>query len=158
MPVDIVIDGLQELRTKLDRFPKEARDGAGEEVTPYILNIMREYVPYAYVPFKSAYGGWFSEKQRRYVMAAIRDKRIRPGSKNRSGKLSEGWKTMGGGEDTLIYNDVDYAGYVFGDNVQARMHIKIGWWTVAQRLKEHAGQIERKAKAGVDKAIRKLGL
>ena len=158
MPVDIVIDGLEELRAKLARFPKEARDAAGNYVTPYILNIMREYAPYAYVPFQTAYGGWFSEKQRRFVMAAIREKRIRPGTPRRTSTLRKGWQYMGEGEDTLVYNDVDYAGFVVGDNAQARMHIKIGWWTVGSRLKERAGEIERKAKAGVDHAISKAGL
>ena len=38
------------------------------------------------------------------------------------------------------------------------MHKKIGWWTVGQRLKDRAGEIERKAKAGVDKAMKELGL
>jgi hypothetical protein len=65
---------------------------------------------------------------------------------------------MGGGADTLVYNDVPYAGYVVGDDSQANMHTMIGWWTVSSRLGERAAQIERLAKAGVDKAIEKLGL
>jgi len=38
------------------------------------------------------------------------------------------------------------------------MHKKIGWWTVGQRLRDRAGKIEELAKAGVDKAMKKLGL
>ena len=158
MPVDIVIDGLEELRGKLDRFPKAAQDGAGNMVSDYTLNIMREYVPYAYVPFKSAYGNWFSEKQRRYVMARISEGTIRPGAPSRTQTLRGGWKKMGEGADSLVVNVVPYAGYVVGDADQARMHKKIGWWTVGQRLKERAGEIERKAKAGVDKVMKELGL
>ena len=158
MPVDIVIDGLSELRTKLERFPKEAQDAAGDMVSDYVVNIMREYVPYAYVPFKSAYGGWFSEKQRRYVMARIHEGSIRPGAPSRTQHLREGWEKMGEGADTLVVNSVEYAGYVVGDADQARMHKKIGWWTVGQRLRDRAAEIERKAKAGVDKAMKELGL
>ncbi len=158
MPVDIVIDGLTELRSKLDRFPKEAQNKAGDMVSDYTVNIMREYVPYAYVPFKSAYGNWFSEKQRRYVMARIHEGSIRPGAPSRTQTLRGGWKKMGEGADSLVVNDVPYAGHVVGDADQARMHKKIGWWTVGQRLKERAGEIERKAKAGVDKAMKELGL
>jgi len=158
MPVDIVIDGLEELRSKLDRFPPEAQDEAGEMVGEYVLNIMREYAPYKYIPFKSAYGGFFSDKQRKYVMASIREGKIKPGGPNRSQGLREGWVKMGEGADMLIVNPVPYAGFVVGDTDQSRMHKKIGWWTVSSRLGERAEQIERLAKAGVDKAIEKLGL
>ena len=158
MPVDIVIDGVAELRGKLDRFPKEAQDAAGNMVSDYVPNIMKEYVPYAYVPFKSAYGNWFSEKQRRYVMAKIHEGAIRPGAPSRTQTLRGGWQKMGEGADSLVVNAVPYAGYVLGDSDQARMHKKIGWWTTAQRLRDRAGEIERKAKAGVDKAMKELGL
>jgi hypothetical protein len=158
MPVDIVIDGIEELRYKLDRFPKEAQDEAGNMASDYVLNIMKEYVPYAYVPFKSAYGGWFSEKQRKYVMARIQEGTIRPGGPSRKQTLRKGWQKMGEGADTLVVNNIPYAGFVIGDSDQARMHKKIGWWTVGQRLKDRAAEIERRAKAGVDKALKKLGL
>jgi len=158
MPVDIVIDGLEELRGKLERFPKEAQDGAGEMVGEYVLNIMREYAPYKYIPFKSAYGGFFSDKQRKYVMASIREGKIKPGGPNRSQGLREGWVKMGEGADMLIVNPVPYAGFVVGDTDQSRMHKKIGWWTVGQRLRDRTGKIEELAKAGVDKAMKKLGL
>jgi len=154
MPVDIVIDGLEELRSKLDRFPPEAQNEAGDMVSEYVLHIMQEYAPYKYIPYKSAYGGFFSDKQRKYVFA----NKLFGGSANRSQRLRQGWKKMGGGADTLVYNDVPYAGYVVGDDSQANMHTMIGWWTVSSRLGERAAQIERLAKAGVDKAIEKLGL
>jgi len=102
MPVDIVIDGLEELRGKLDRFPKAAQDGAGNMVSDYVLNVMKEYVPYAYVPFKSAYGDWFSDKQRKYVMARIHEGSIRPGAPSRTQTLRGGWTKMGEGADTLF--------------------------------------------------------
>lgn len=153
MPVDIVIDGLEELRSKLDRFPPEAQNEAGDMVSDYVLNIMREYAPYKYIPYKAAYGGFFSEKQRKYVFA---NKLF--GGRSRTQTLRQGWKKMGGGADTLVYNDVPYAGYVVGDGDQANMHTMIGWWTVSSRLGERSEQIERLAKAGVDKAIKKLGL
>jgi hypothetical protein len=153
MPVDIVIDGLEELRSKLDRFPPEAQNEAGDMVSDYVLNIMREYAPYKYIPYKAAYGGFFSDKQRKYVFA---NKLF--GGRSRTQTLRQGWKKVGGGADTLVYNDVPYAGYVVGDGDQANMHTMIGWWTVSSRLGERATQIERLAKAGVDKAIEKLGL
>lgn len=153
MPVDIVIDGLEELRSKLDRFPPEAQNEAGDMVSDYVLNIMREYAPYKYIPYKAAYGGFFSDKQRKYVFA---NKLF--GGRSRTQTLRQGWKKMGGGADTLVYNDVSYAGYVVGDGDQANMHTMIGWWTVSSRLGERSEQIERLAKAGVDKAIEKLGL
>jgi hypothetical protein len=156
--VDIVIDGLEALRSKLDRFPKEAQDAAANQVNKYVLNVMREYASYKYVPFKTAYGGWFSEKQRRYVMARISEGTLHPGSPSRTQALRAGWKTMGTGMDSLIVNAVPYASFVIGDDTQSRMHKKIGWWTVGKRLKERAAEIERQAKAGVDNAIKKLKL
>ena len=52
---------------------------------------MQEYAPYKYIPFKSAYGGFFSDKQRKYVMASI-VKASEVAGANRSQGGYEGWE------------------------------------------------------------------
>ena len=107
----------------MERFPNEAQDGAGDMVGEYVLNIMREYAPYKYIPFKSAYGGFFSDKQRKYVMASIREGKSKPDGPNRSQGLREGWVKICDGAYKLIVNPGPYAVYVVGDIEHSRMHI-----------------------------------
>ena len=158
MAFDFVVKGIEELKGKLTKVGKDVQAKVGQDVGGYVVKQMQEYVPYAYVPFKSAYGGWFSDKQRKYVMAKIRSGEIRPGGPNRTESLKHGWQVAQGDGNTLITNNVPYAGYVIGDADQSRMHKKIGWWTVSTRLNKLTQKIMDVAKVSVDVAIKRLGL
>ena len=154
--VDII--GIKELQNKLAELPDEAQDAAAEEIAPYLVNVFKQYPPYTYVRFKAAYGGWFSDRQRKYVMARIREGTIVPGKSSRTQRLAQGWKVIGKGANSLVVNEVPYAGYVMGDDEQARMPRKIGWKTIGGLVRDRMDQIIRRADAGVKKAIRRLGL
>jgi len=156
--VGIEVSGLEELIDKLAALPEEVQDEAIEAVNEYLLNVMKQYPPYAHVTFKDAYGGWFSDKQRKYVMARIREGTIRPGVPNRSQQFAQSWDVLGYGRNSLIVNPTPYGPYLVDDNEQARMPQKIGWKRLGDTLKERMDQIVRRADAGVKNAIRKLGL
>ena len=156
--VGIDVTGIEELVSKLQSLPPEAQDQAVEQVNKYLLNVLRMYPPYSYVPFKTAYGGWFSEKQRRYVMARIREGSIQPGKPNRTQFFSQNWKQVGYGKQSILANETPYAPYLVGDREQARMPAKIGWKKLGQTIKERMDQIIRRAEAGVKSALKKLGL
>jgi hypothetical protein len=91
-------------------------------------------------------------------MARISEGSIVPGRSNRSQRLAQGWKIIGSGSNSLIVNEVPYAGYVMGDNEQARMPAKIGWKKITDIITDRMDQIIRRADAGIQKAIKKLGL
>lgn len=156
--VAIEIAGLDELIEKLGKLPDEVQDEAIEAVNQYMLNVMKQYPPYLHVPFKTAYGGWFSDKQRRYVMARIREGTIRPGTPSRTQQFAQGWDVLGYGRNSMIVNTTPYGPYLVGDTEQARMPQKIGWKKLSTTVKERMTEIVRRADAGVKNAIKKLGL
>jgi hypothetical protein len=156
--VGIEVAGLKELIEKLNSLPDDVQDEAIEAVNAYLLNVLKAYPPYAYVPFRKAYGGWFSDKQRKYVMARIREGTIRPGQSNRSQQFSRGWDVLGYGRKSMIVNQTPYGPYLVGDQEQARMPQKIGWKKLGDTIKGRMEEIYRRADAGVKNAIKKLGL
>ena len=156
--VGIEIAGLDELIEKLGQLPDEVQDEAIEAVNQYMLNVLKAYPPYAHVTFKSAYGGWFSDKQRKYVMARIREGTIRPGQPSRTQQFAQGWDVLGYGRNSIIVNQTPYGPYLVGDTEQARMPQKIGWRKLSDTVKGRMTEIVRRADAGVKNAIKKLGL
>ena len=156
--VGLEAEGIDELMAKLDRLPPEAQDETIEEVNQYLLNVLKAYPPYKHVPFKVAYGKWFSEKQRRYVMARISEGTITPGQPSRTQQFRNNWDVLGYGRNSMIVNDTPYGPYLVGDNEQARMPEKIGWEKLSMTIKDRMSQIIRRAEAGVKNAINKLGL
>lgn len=158
--IGIDVQGIEELKKKLGKLPTEAQDAGADEVYDYLLNVLRGYPPYKYVSRATGYDGqpWFSEKQRRYVMAAINRGDITPGSPNRTQIMSKGWKKHGTGRQAFLANEVPYAQYLMGDDTQSRHMQKIGWKTLAEVTKERLDKIIAKFDAGVKKAIKRLGL
>jgi len=154
----IAVDGAAELSAKLNKLPEAVQDAVIDEVNPYLVNVLKAYPAYRYISFKQAYGGFFSEKQRKYVMARIREGSIRPGQPNRTQRMARGWKVLGGGRNSLIVNETPYAPYLMSDSQQARMPAKIGWKKLMDVIKNRMKKIQDKADAGAKKAIKRLGL
>jgi hypothetical protein len=147
--------GIEALRREFGNWPKIIQDEVIDEVNKYIMRDIKKYPPYRYVPFKQAYGGWFSEKQRKYVMARISEGTITPGMPNRSGRFARGWKVIDKGTQSIIANEVPYSGYLMGGG-QARMHKQIGWEQIPEWLKSHMGNIIKAAREGLVQAVRKI--
>ena len=154
----IAIEGAEQIALNISRLPDEAQDQAADEVNKYLLNVFRLYPSYKYVPFKKAYGGFFSDKQRKYVMARIKEGTIKPGTSQRTQTLAKGWKIVGKGKTSIIANETSYASRVMGDKGRARMPKMIGWKTLTQIINEKQSKIDKQATVGVKRAIKKLGL
>jgi len=154
--IGIEVHGLVELRREMGNWPKEIQNKVIDEVNKYIMKDIKKYPPYRYVTFKQAYGGWFSDKQRKYVMARIAEGSIKPGQPNRSGRFGQGWKIIDKGISSMIVNEVPYSGYLMGAGSQARMHKKIGWKTIPEWITKHMGKIMDSARQGLAKAVRKI--
>ena len=160
MPTDFIaidVPDLAELQKLLANLPNDVADEGIDASNEYLLNVMRAYAPYKYVSFKSAYGGWFSEKQRRYVMAKIAEGEIQPGRPHRSQALSRAWRIIGEGRNSLLANELPYSAYVQGDSQseQARMMSMIGWKGTDQVIRERQAEIMRKFETGANKALKK---
>jgi hypothetical protein len=155
--IGIDVSGIEGLQSLLAETPEAVGSAAVDEVNKYLLNVLKTYPPYRHIGFKQAYGGWFSDKQRRYVMARIREGSITPGYAHRSQHMAGGWKVIDKGMSSIIVNEVPYSGYLMGDRTQSRMAGLIGWDRITFIIRERMPQIIRRATAGVKNALKKLG-
>lgn len=146
--IGIDIQGITTIQERLKRIPKEARDAGVESADEYIINIMKEYPPKPSQPFV-----WSSDKQRRYVMAKLRE----GGFIGRTQRLRNAWKTVGKGYNQIVANETPYADYVQGDS-QIIGHRTNNWKTIQTILKAKGKTILQKFDAGVKKALKKLKL
>jgi len=157
--IGIDIIGEKELVEKLAKLPPAAIDAGIEEANKYLVNVLRSYPPQKSVTRVEAYGiPFFSDKQRRFFFAALRDGRIQV-PYHRTQALARGWKTIGAGRNQIIANEVPYAYLVMGTSgEQSRHAAKIGWQRVVSIIQARMTRILENFDAGVKKAIRKLGL
>lgn len=156
--IGIDITGEDEIARKLKGLPPAAQDAAVDEMSKYLLNVLRLYPPQKYVSRKDAYGvSFFSDKQRRWFFAALKSGELSIPYK-RSYNLRDNWKQLGRGASSIIVNETSYAKYVMGDKEQSRHEQKVGWKKLGDIVKERMGRVLEKADAGIKRAIKKSGL
>jgi hypothetical protein len=117
---------------------------------------LRHYPSYKYVSRKSAYGKtFFSDAQRRFVMAAIRDGRIDPGVPHRTGRVQRGWYAAPTrkGYGFMIYNKEPGAYYTMDDKGQARQPALVGWQKVSKVITDNFKGAVRVANAAIKKVL-----
>jgi len=167
MTVDYSIDvnpagSLARIAKWIEKLPSGARDLASQTIANSVVNYMRMYEDYAYVSRAQAYPsapagpGWFSDKQRRYVMAAIRRGEIQiPYARTMT--LQAGWQVRSEGNGNYkISNIARYAQYVQGDGTQSRHEAMVGWKTVSQKVDDNQNRIMADARNAVRAAVRQL--
>ena len=161
--VGIDISGAPEIAAKLSQLPDEAANAGVESANEYVVEVMKAYPPYTYFSRASAYPdapagrGWFSAKQRRYVMAKMASGEFVP-PYSRTQALRNDWKTLGYGVNQIVVNENPAAVYAYDDQRQARQMAGAGWKKLGETLRDRASRIVEKFDAGVKKAIKKLGL
>lgn len=149
------VTGIDELRREFGNWDPAIQDDMVNEVNKYVVKEVKKYPPYAYVPYKKAYGGWASEKQRKYVMAKIREGEITPGIPNRTGRFGQGWEIVGYGRNSMVANEVPYGRYLMDDTGQSRMHKLIGWDRLTAWIKKNTDGIMRTARKALVDALKK---
>jgi hypothetical protein len=149
--------GIPALEKLLRELPQEVKDYTINEISDYLLNVLRENAPQHYVSRKSAYGvTFFTAKQRRWFFANLRSGALNVPYRRTQG-LSKGWHKAGEGEASFLYNESPGAEYVIGDGTQSRHEAMVGWKPVSATIREREAQINRRADAAAQKAIKKLG-
>lgn len=122
------------------QLPKNIRGKALEPVAQYYLKQFKKYPRYKYKSRAGAYpevNGYFSDKQRRFVMAGIADGRITPGRSQRTNALREGWHIEGKNTPLKIVNDEDGAVFAFDPVYQARQLDAVGWKDLDEMTQEN---------------------
>lgn len=151
---------LSEIITNL---PRDLRGPATEEAAKYLVgNVshgLTHYPAYQYVTRARAYGNpFFSERQRRFIMAGIADGRIDPGYPHRTGRLQRGWTITYDGVKTRITNTEAYAPFVMGDNEQSRHEALAGWRVVSKVEVDNEKGMIQAADLRVVREIKERGL
>jgi hypothetical protein len=149
--------GIPELRAWLKALPNNIKEIAARAVAEYLVGDeshgLKHYPNYAHVPW-SQVGGFVSDKQRRYVMARIREGSIEPGVSSSNGYFRDAWQYKAQGSRYVITNDVGYAKYLVGPGSQSRRAIAQGWRTTVQNISDNMLGAMRHARAEIGRWIR----
>ena len=155
--IAIDVEGLAPLVKGLNKLPQEVQDAAGDDVSEYLINILRHYPSQKRVTRAQAYGTtFFSDNQRKFFFAALRDGRISVPYR-RTQTFRNAWRQIGKGIKSIIANEVSYGGFLMGDSEQSRMSKLIGWKTLSNLLKERQSKIVKILEAAVKKGMKKAG-
>lgn len=159
--------GLEQLIPKIASLPDTAKKQIIDDVTEYSLGVLRGEQPkYKHVSRARAYGrqrggmGWFSDKQRKYVMMMIRERKFNIPYR-RTGKLASGWQAKKTLSSVTFVNTTAYAPYVIGMVAQSRHEKMVGWKKVTETLRKLSflsAPFRKVCMTAVQKAIRKLKL
>lgn len=156
--ISITVRKNPQLERLIGDFPRRFRGVATEAIADYLIGNkthgLKHYPVYKYIRRRKAYGKTFvSHKQRRFVMARIRDGRIDPGAPHRTGKIQRGWKKTGSGVNTRIVNNERGVEFVMGSDKQARLNAMAGWRTDSKVIEDNMQGALRHANAEINKII-----
>lgn len=133
-----------EFGKRIKELPRRLRRPALLIYSNYMLRKFKLYPPYRYKSRGEAYpevSGFFSEKQRRFVMAGIKSGRITPGRPNRTQALKNDWRIEGAENRDIrsisIVNDNPAAVFAYDPIYQARQLDLVGWKDVDEMTEEN---------------------
>jgi hypothetical protein len=159
MNIKFNVRGLEEVKAYLKSLPRALKDTAMKAFTEYLIGNqshgLKHYSPYKYVMRKRAYGQTFKSdkqrrfKQRRFVMAAIKEGRIDPGVPHRTGKGQRGWQMAKTPRGYSISNNEPSMYYSMSDTGQANLNRMAGWRNVAKAIADNMAGAMRHANAAV---------
>ena len=163
--IKIVTRGIPEIRAFMRSIPLGVKQAGLRAIATYIMGDgkrgLRKYPPYKHVTRAQAYGmqkggpGWFSDAQRKYVMARIREGSIDPGVPHRTGRYQTGWKMNADSIRATITNDVPHAEFVGGDKRQSRHEGLVGWQKFSVIISENMAGAIAAAQAEINRLLSK---
>ena len=156
MQVKVSIRGVEAVQAFIRALPRGTVKVGLQAFTEYIIGNMghglKHYQPYKYISLKKAYGGFASDKQRRYVMARIREGSIDPGVPHRTGNTQRAWTMVetNGGYGYTIKNPTEGAYFTASDEGQANLNALAGWRKVSKVIEDNLAGAMRHALAAVN--------
>ena len=162
MQIKFDIRGVEEIQAFLKALPRGVVSVAMPAIAEWMIGTpqrgLKHYQAYKYVSRKRAYGQTFSsDKQRRYVMAMIREGRIDPGYPHRTGRTQRGYvmKVSNDGYRVSIQNKEAGAYYTRDDSGQARLNALAGWVKVRDVISNNMAGAFRHARTAVSAYLKK---
>jgi len=156
MDIRLKVRGIEKVQAFLRDLPYGVLRVALPAIAEYLIGDgthgLKHYQAYKYITRKRAYGQTFqSDKQRRYVMAMIREGRIDPGYPHRTGRSQRGYtaKVTNGGYGVTISNPEKGAYYTRHDAGQARLNALAGWRKISAVVESNLAGALRHARAAV---------
>lgn len=150
--LSIAIRGNAEIAAKLERLEPAAAAAGTESAAQLIADRFNRYATdaaYNYVPY-SAVGGFYSEAQRRFVMASLSNGTMHvPYSR----KAGDHFSRQGSGINSKVVSDRVSMFYSMADQGQARLQGMRGWGKVSEILDANNADIVRAFDLGVADAI-----
>jgi hypothetical protein len=151
--IRITSRGVPELQAWLKSLNQQVKDVATRAVAEYLIGDtthgLKHYPPYRHVPWAQI-GGFISDRQRKYVMAKIREGSITPGISQSNGYLRDAWRYKAQGSRYEITNDVGYAPFLVGQE-QARRPVVQGWRKATETIKANLAGAYKHANAEIRK-------
>lgn len=153
--------GIEQLQAFLKGLPRGVVRIALKAIAEWMIGTqqrgLKHYQAYKYVPYKKAYGGFKSDKSRRYVMAAIREGRIDPGAPHRTGTTQRAWvmKESNNGYKVSIQNPKPGAYFTRHDEGQARLNTLAGWLKTSVVIANNMAGALRHAQAAITSYLKK---
>jgi hypothetical protein len=152
--ISVKVRGLGELKDFISTLPRRVRGVATEAAAEYLVGNgqrgLKRYPPYKYITRRQAYGKTFvSDKQRRYVMAAIADGRIDPGAPHRTGAYQRSIEVVGRGAQAVIRGELPHERWT------DRLSRKVGWRNWDEIIASNFAGAIQAAERAVDKIIGK---
>lgn len=154
--LSIAIKGNTEIQQKLETLSPRVADAGCEAGTEYIAQSFNQYAtnaPYNYTPY-SAVGGFYSDRQRAFVMAGIRQGTI-PIPYPRS--TADHFQKEGAGRAAKVVSDKPSMFYSMADTGQARLQALRGWGKVGEVLSAITPDVVHAFELGVQDALTNLG-
>jgi hypothetical protein len=156
--------GIAEFSALIHRVQLGAKTLVSRAFAEYIVGDdthgLKKYPPYKHVPWRQVngnneFGGFYSDKQRRYVMAKIRSGEIDPGYSASEGRVKDAWQMTATGSRWTVKNDVTHAQWLMGDRTQSRHSALQGWRKVSEVIRANMAGALRHAQAALNEYIRK---
>jgi hypothetical protein len=146
-PIEVSYKGkkfrIEELGTRIAEIPRLLRRPALLTISQFMLRKFKLYPRYKEVSRKRAYPeveGFFSDKQRRFVMAGIAAGRIQPGRPHRTQNLKNAWRIEDDNStirSIKLINDDPAAVFAYDPVYQARQLDLVGWKDVDEMTEEN---------------------
>ena len=157
----------EQVASRIGHLPKAYIAEVMDELGEYAVDVLKAEQPkYKHITRAQAYPnapagpGWFSHKQRRYVMAKIRSGEISIPYR-RTGRMADAWKFTATDNSFVLSNPTAAAFYTMGEQ-QSRHEALVGWKKALKILQGalsfKSSKFRRAVEVAYHRALRKVKL
>ena len=158
MNVNYKVKGIKEVTEYIADLPRGVKAAAMRAIATYIVGDknhgLKHDVAYRYISRKQAYPptGWQSDKQRRYVMWAIKKGRIKIGRKHTPTNYSQSWAWK---QKDSKWDRTDITGRLPFDRFPSRHNRLAGWRHYAEVAQTNLKGAIREGQRAVNEWLKK---